>query len=62
MSESTPDDILDDAFHSAAFSAYIELAIATGGTPDVEATRKRAYELYEQSLAARDSEDKSEVR
>ena len=64
MSNTPADDILDDAFHAAAFSAYVELAIATGGPPDVEATRRRAYELYEQTLAARSSSKsvKSEVR
>ena len=48
----TPDlDILDDPFHGAAFAAFVEQAAFTGGPPDMEATRRRAFELYEQHLA-----------
>lgn len=44
-------DILDDPFHGAAFAAFVEQAALTGGPPEMEATRRRAFELYEQHLA-----------
>ena len=44
-------DILDDLFHGAAFAPFVEQAALTGGSPDSEATRRRAFELYEQALA-----------
>ena len=53
MTESPLDNLLDDLFSGCAFAAYVELASATGGTPDVEATRRLAYQLYEQALAER---------
>ena len=53
MTESPLDEFLDDLFCGCAFAAYVELASATGGTPDVEATRRLAYQLYEQALAER---------
>lgn len=48
-----PDDIsiLDDLFHGCAFAAYVELARANGGIPDSEATRRLAYQYYEEALA-----------
>ncbi|HJT77874.1 MAG TPA: hypothetical protein VJ739_11795 [Gemmataceae bacterium] len=45
------DDMLDDAFHFAALRAYLEVAAETGGRPESEPTRRRAYQLYEQALA-----------
>ena len=54
MTESNFDDFLDNEFLGCAFAAYVELASATGGEPDSEATRRRAYQLYEQTLAERD--------
>jgi len=45
--------ILDDTFHGCAFSAYVELAVASGGVPDEAATRRRAFQLYEEALAER---------
>lgn len=45
------DELLDDVFHGAAFAAYVELAVACGGIPDVEATRRLAYRYYEEALA-----------
>jgi hypothetical protein len=48
-----PDEILDDLFHACAFSAFLEQAHAQHGWPDSEATRRRAYDSYEQELAAR---------
>lgn len=47
------DDILDDCFHGCAFAAYVEIACATGGPPDSEATRRLAFKLYEEALAER---------
>ena len=44
-------DLLDDPFHGAAFAAFVEQAVLTGGPPDMEATRRRAFELFEQALA-----------
>jgi hypothetical protein len=49
------DDILDDLFHGCAISAFVEQAIKQGGPPDSEATRQRAYQLYEDALAAKNS-------
>ena len=43
--------IFDDPFHAAAWAAFVEQAALTGGPPDIEATRRRAFELYEQLLA-----------
>lgn len=47
------DDLLDDLFHGCALAAFVEQAIEQGGPPDVEATRLRAYRLYEEALAAK---------
>lgn len=40
-------DPLDCFFHACALSAFIEQARAQQGWPDAEATRQRAYQLYE---------------
>jgi hypothetical protein len=45
------DSILDDLFLSCALTAYLEQAHVQQGWPDTEATRRRAYQLYEQALA-----------
>ena len=47
------DDIFDSVFHGAAFAAYVEVAVASGGVPDEAATRRRAFQLYEEALADR---------
>jgi hypothetical protein len=47
------DEILDDLFHGCAFFAFVEQAIAEGGPPDMEITRRRAFQLYEEALAAK---------
>jgi hypothetical protein len=44
------DDILDSLFHGCALAAFVEQAIAQGGPPDREATRRLAYEFYETAL------------
>jgi hypothetical protein len=45
------DDILDDLFHCCALTAYLEQACIERSWPEAEATRRRAYELYEDALA-----------
>ncbi len=44
-------DPLDCLFHGCALAAFVEQAALTGGSPDCETTRRRAFELYEQALA-----------
>lgn len=50
------DEILDDLFHGCAWAAFVELAAATGRTPDIEATRRLAYRYYEEALAEKNAE------
>jgi hypothetical protein len=46
------EDIWDSLFHGAAWQAYLEIYAQTKQyPPDSEATRRRAYELYEDALA-----------
>jgi hypothetical protein len=45
------DPIWDDLFLGCALAAYVAEARAAGGEPDSEATRRRAYRLYEEQLA-----------
>jgi len=46
-------DVLDDLFHFCALSAYLQVVARTGQfPPDAEATRRLAYRLYEEALAA----------
>lgn len=47
------DDILSDLFHGCALVAFVEQARAQRGWPDCEATRRRAYALYEAELRKR---------
>ena len=47
------DEILDDLFHGCAIAAFVDQAVAQGGPPDREATRRRAYRYYEEALAAK---------
>jgi hypothetical protein len=49
----TDDDILDDLFLGCALAAFIDQSIEQRGPPDMEATRRRAYQLYEEALAER---------
>lgn len=44
-------DELDDIFHACALAAYLEEAQACRGWPGSEATKRRAYALYEAELA-----------
>jgi hypothetical protein len=46
------DDIWNNLFHLAALRAYLEVYAASKQLPpDSQATRRRAYELYEDALA-----------
>jgi hypothetical protein len=46
------ESVLDDLFHFCALRAYLEVYAATKQfPPDSEATRRRAYQLYEDALA-----------
>jgi hypothetical protein len=48
----TGDDIWNDLFHFCALRAYMEVWAETRQfPPDSEATRRRAYQLYEEALA-----------
>jgi hypothetical protein len=49
------DEIWNDLFHGCAWVAFLEQAHAQQGWPDKEATRRRAYELYEVALAERNA-------
>ena len=51
MSFDPTDPIWDDLFLGCALAAYVAEARAAGGEPDSEATRRRAYRLYEEQLA-----------
>jgi hypothetical protein len=44
-------DFLDDLFLGCPLAAFVEQARAERGWPDREATRRRAYRLYEDALA-----------
>jgi hypothetical protein len=48
-------EIFDSLFHSAALSAYMEIAAITGGPPDPEASKWLAYRLYEEALAEKNA-------
>jgi hypothetical protein len=52
------DDFFDDLFHGCAFAAYIEQAKVQQDWPDCEATRIRAFALFEEQLQKkRDTSD-----
>jgi hypothetical protein len=50
-----PTDILDDLFHGCALHAFVERAQVEQGWPDTEATRRLAYRLYEDQIAAKNA-------
>ncbi len=52
MSELDP-DIFDDLFHGGAWAAFLDQGHIEGGLPDSEATRRRAYQYYEEELRTR---------
>ncbi len=45
------DEILDGLFHVCAWAAYLDEARDRQDWPDPEATRRRAFDYYEQALA-----------
>jgi hypothetical protein len=47
------DNILDDLFHGCALHAFLEQSAAQQAPPDCEATRRRAFDQYEQALRSR---------
>jgi hypothetical protein len=54
------DDILDQLFHGCALRAYLEVYAATKQfPPDAEATRRLAYQYYEQELAEKNRRKQS---
>ena len=57
------DDILDSPFHFAALRAYMETAVASKQfPPDSQATRIRAYQLYEEALAEKNRQQQPDIR
>ena len=50
-------DVLEHPFHFCALRAYLEIAAETRQfPPDSEATRLRAYQLYEEALAEKNAQ------
>lgn len=47
------DSLLDDLFSGCALDAFLEQSHAEQGWPNSEATRRLAYRLYEDALAAK---------
>ncbi len=43
--------ILDDLFHGCALVAFVERMAVEGRIPDIESTRRLAFQLYESALA-----------
>ena len=48
-----PFDILDDLFLGCALRAFLEVAVEHKEMPDSEVTRRRAFNLYEEALRAK---------
>ncbi len=55
MTAESDNDILDSVFHGCALAAFLDEANAVGGWPDPEATRRRAYQYYEEALAEKNA-------
>ena len=53
------DSILDDTFHGCAFAAYVDLARSTGQPPGSEATRRLAFQYYEEELKRKQNRDEA---
>ena len=47
--------ILDDPFLGCALTAFLQVAREQGAMPDSEETRRRAYELYEETLRGKNT-------
>ncbi len=61
MTAESDDDILDSLFHGAALTAYVQVAAESQSwPPPAEATRQRAYDLYEQALAQKNRRKSTE--
>lgn len=56
---SDADEILNGVFFACALAAFLEQAHARQDWPDSEATRQRAYQLYEQALAEKNRSPKA---
>ena len=50
---SEQDDIFDDLFLGCALTAFLEVAAEHKEMPDSEVTRRRAFNLYEEALRAK---------
>jgi hypothetical protein len=49
-------DVLDDLFHFCALRAYLEIYTETRQfPPDSDATRRLAYQLYEEAMAEKNA-------
>lgn len=51
----TLDEILDDVFHGCAFAAFVEEARRRQAWPESEQVRVRAFDYYEQTVAAKNA-------
>ena len=49
------DTILDDLFLGCALTAFLQVAVEQRAMPDAEATRRRAYDLYEEALRTKNA-------
>ena len=45
------DDIWDSLWHGCVWAAFLDEAAERRGPPDSEATKRRAYQYYEDALA-----------
>jgi hypothetical protein len=48
-------EIHDDRFLGRALSAFLQVAFEQGAMPDVEVTRPRAYDLYDNALRTKNA-------
>ncbi len=46
-------NILDDLFLGCALTAFLQVAREQGAMPDSEATRRRAFDLFEHALRSK---------
>lgn len=53
------DNILDDLFQGCALQAFLEQARRQQDWPDMNATKQRAYQLYEETLAEKNRQPSS---
>lgn len=55
-------EFLDNPFHGAALTAFVEQARSQQSWPCPEATRRRAYSLYEAELASKAANRRAQKR